>query len=104
MYNNFYNNFKRITKYYEYLIQVTKQHYYVGTINEWVIDNYYLVVENKNFIENKKNYIEVMKKYKNVYLTIKKIIEKNNYKIDTKLLINEINKLQKENKFYFKFK
>ena len=52
----FLNNFESINNYYSYLVDKTKQKEYVGITNEWLIDNFYLLVEHKsNIIHNKKN-------------------------------------------------
>ena len=47
----FKNNFKEINEYYNFLVNKTKKYEYVGIINEWVIDNFYLLVEHKNNIK-----------------------------------------------------
>ena len=36
-----------INDYYNYLVDKTKSLQYVGITNEWLIDNYYLIVEYK---------------------------------------------------------
>ena len=41
----FFNNFGDITEYYNFLVNKTKNHEYVEITNEWLIDNYYLLVE-----------------------------------------------------------
>ena len=51
-YAKFKENCKYIDKYYNNLVLLTKNHTYVGSTNEWIIDNYYLVVENKNSLKN----------------------------------------------------
>lgn len=43
---------KIITKHYNELIKITKQHYFIGITNEWIIDNYYLLVEKENEIKH----------------------------------------------------
>ena len=63
------NNFKIITKYYNELVKITKQHYFIGITNEWIVDNYYLIAEKENnikqFYKNKK---ENQYLYKNINL------------------------------------
>ena len=47
-------DFDNINEYYDLLTYKTKNHEYVGIINEWLIDNFYLLVEHKtNFLEDK---------------------------------------------------
>ena len=47
-YIEFLKNCKIITEHYEYLVNLTKNHIFVGATNEWIIDNFYLIVETKN--------------------------------------------------------
>ena len=54
----FKSNFDDITEYYNFLVSKTKKHEYVDITNEWLIDNYYLLVEHKNNIENNKKEIK----------------------------------------------
>ena len=44
-------NCKYIEEYYEKLVGLTKNHNFVGSTNEWIIDNFYLVVEQRNAIK-----------------------------------------------------
>lgn len=41
----FLNNFENINEYYNFLVDRTKKKEYVGITNEWLIDNFYLLVE-----------------------------------------------------------
>ena len=60
----FLSNFESINNYYSYLVDKTKQKEYVGITNEWLIDNFYLLVEHKsNMIHDKK---EISKRIKNI--------------------------------------
>ena len=57
------NDFKNISRHYEQLVRITKQHYFVGITNEWIVDNYYLLIKNyselKHFLKDpkKNNYL-----------------------------------------------
>ena len=95
--NKFFNEFENITKYYNYLVEKTKNHEYVEITNEWLIDNYYLLVEHKNSIQNLKK--ELNKNYKLIssnYLFLKNIVTSKNYNIDFKYLVDELKYYQKE--------
>ena len=95
--NKFFNEFENITKYYNYLVEKTKNHEYVEITNEWLIDNYYLLVEHKNDILNSKK--ELNKNYKLIssnYLFLKNIVTNKNYNIDFKYLVDELKLYQKE--------
>ena len=59
-------DFKYITKFYNKLVNLTKNHLFIGITNEWIVDNYYILVEKNEVIKSfKKN------KKKRKYLTDK---------------------------------
>ena len=93
----FKSNFEDITEYYNFLVSKTKKHEYVDITNEWLIDNYYLLVEHKNNIENNKK--EIKKNIKEIeknYFFIKNIVHKKNYNVSFRYLVDEMKKQQKE--------
>lgn len=63
IYSRFLDNCSNIERYYESLVELTKNHNYVGSTNEWIIDNYYLVVENKNVIKKIFKEKKILKQY-----------------------------------------
>ena len=87
------NNMKEINKYYNYLLTKTKKHYFVGIVNEWIVDNYYLLVEKeehiKNFLKNKKQ-IKFINKNFDMILMLNTILKECNYKTDEISLTNDI--------------
>lgn len=99
--------YKYVSRYYDYLVRLTKDHQFVGTTNEWIIDNYYSVVETKNMIkefyrkdkDNKKILIENIE----LYNLIKGILEKHYYDLDEKILTKEINRYQNSSGYYFTY-
>ena len=61
-------DFNDINDYYNYLVDETKNKEYVGITNEWLIDNFYIVVEHKtNFIHEKKSIKKRIKMINNIY-------------------------------------
>lgn len=89
-------HYANIDKYYNYLINKTKNHEYVGIVNEWLIDNYYIIIEHKNNISNyKKNSIKKFSIIEEYYYYLKNVISKKNYNIDFKLLTEELKKYEK---------
>ena len=92
----FKSNFEDITEYYNFLVSKTKKHEYVDITNEWLIDNYYLLVEHKNNIENNKKEIKKdIKEIEKNYFFIKNIVHKKNYNVSFKYLVDELKKQQK---------
>ena len=105
MIKKFFNDFEVINKYYNYLVTQTKNKEFVGITNEWLIDNFYLLVEHKtNIVHDKKEIIKREKLIENIYFPLKNIAMSHNYNIDFSILVSELNKYQKENKKYFSYK
>ena len=100
----FFKNFTSITNYYNFLVNKTKNHEYVEITNEWLIDNYYLLVEHKNnILTNKK---EIKKNHKMIqenYYYLKNIVSKKNYNINFKYLVEELKDIQKNNNKIFSY-
>ena len=99
------NNFKHITKYYDFLVEKTKQHKYVDITNEWLIDNYYIIAEHNNVIKDM--YKELKRDYKKIksnYNILSNIVAKYKYNISFNTLVNELKKYQKENTKTFTYK
>ena len=102
---NYLNNFGDITEYYNFLVHKTKEREYVDITNEWLIDNYYILVEHKNTIMNSIKEIKKNIKIINKNITILKgIVSKKNYNIDFKYLVEELRQYQKETKRAFSYK
>ena len=86
-----------ISEYYTYLVDKTKHLEYVGITNEWLIDNYYQIVEQKNnILEDKKTISKSLKDSHNIYSVITKIVEENEYNLNYRNLVKEINTYQKK--------
>ena len=101
---SFFNNFNDITEYYNYLVNKTKNHEYVEITNEWLIDNYYILVEHKNTILNlKKKLKKRSKEIKSNYYFLKNFVAKKNYNITFKYLVEELKQYQKDNKINFTY-
>lgn len=97
-----FNNFREITSYYEYLVEKTKNYEYVSAVDEWVIDNYFLVVEHKNGIMPvRKTIAKKLKKSDKIYYIIKDMATKNNYNISFEQLVIDLNIYQKEHDEFF---
>ena len=101
----FFNDFEVINKYYNYLVTQTKNKEFVGITNEWLIDNFYLLVEHKtNIVHDKKEIKKRLKLIEDIYYPLKNIAMSHNYNIDFNILVNEFNSYQKENKKNLSYK
>ena len=104
MIKKFFNEFNDITDYYNFLVNKTKNHEYVEITNEWIIDNYYLLVEHKNNILNQKKELQKeMKIINDNYYFLKNIVNNKNYNISFKYFVEELKKYQKTNRIVFTY-
>lgn len=102
MIRKFLNDFEEITNYYEFLVDRTRNLEYVGITNEWLLDNYYLLVEHKNRVIREKKALKKKIKYSsNVESALKKIVIRNQYNLDLKKIASQLNLYQKENQYHF---
>ena len=93
-----------INNYYNLLVDMTKKQEYVGITNEWIIDNFYLLVEHKvNIIHDKKIINKRLYNTIDIYYCLKELALHNNFNIDFKMLSSEIKKYQKDNNIYFTY-
>ena len=94
-----------INDYYNYLVDKTKSLQYVGITNEWLIDNYYLIVEYKKSIyDDRRGISKKLSKSNNIYEIILNIVKNNEYNINYKTLVKEINSYQRKQGLYFSYK
>jgi hypothetical protein len=96
--------FRNIANHYNTLINMANNHFFVGITNEWIVDNYYLLVEKKSIIKSfyKNNGInKYAAKNVNLYKVILEILQKYNYKVDDEILIKEFTDFQRNNNFVF---
>lgn len=102
---DFLNTFRGINNYYKFLIKKTKQASFVGITNEWIIDNFYLIVEHKtNIVHNKKDLNKIIKNTDKLYYCLKQIASLNNYNISFKTLVSELKKYQRDNNIVFSYR
>lgn len=105
--NKFHKNTKVLASYYKFLTNLTKDNKYIGTTNEWIIDNYYLIVEQEFFVKRFLVDVEAGKhafnKKVDLYEVMKKILKRNKFKIDIPTLINDLNKYQENYDYNFTY-
>ena len=98
-------SFKSITNYYYFLVDKTKNHEYVEITNEWLIDNYYLLVEHNNSVKNIVKKLSRDNRVVNkMYTIVKNIVNKKNYAISFPYLVEEMKRYQRETKKTFTYK
>lgn len=98
----FLSDYQDIHEYYHFLVEKTKQLEYVGITNEWLIDNYYLLIEHKNYIiEQKSTLSKDLKKSSRIYSLIKKLVDKYEYNLNYKTIVKELNRYQRKQNTFF---
>lgn len=100
----FLDNFENISDFYNYLVDKTRAKEYVGITNEWLIDNFYLLVEHKtNIVHDKKIISKRLRNIDSIYNCIKSIVLENNYNITFDVLVTSLRNYQRQNKIYFSY-
>lgn len=97
-------SFNNIDNHYKRLVEMTNNHLFVGITNEWLLDNYYLIIDQKsrikNFSKDLKG-IQYLEKNINLIKVIEDILIKYNYRVNEKIVISELIEYQKKNSYYF---
>ncbi len=103
----FKKNIKRITNYYKKLIIKTKNNESIGSINEWIVDNFYVISEQINYVLDSYNYREVNKirfqRQQQLYSLIYNTLRINDFQINIGNLYRGLNTYQTETKDYFSY-
>lgn len=99
--------FRNIDRHYKNLVKMSNNKFFVGIINEWIVDNYYILIEQKEvlnkFLKIKKNrkYVENSNK---IYSFLSNFLKEQNYKIDEENLILAISDFQTKNSYNLSYK
>ena len=106
-YKIFKESVKEITQYYMLLVDETKSQRLVGSTNEWVLDNYYMISEqekvlkvdlrSKEFRRLEGRRMHYLKEVAEGYL------QKCHFQIDRGLLFQHLSQIQAERKDYFTY-
>ena len=108
-YQLFRQDIRRITAYYTFLVQETKNNRIVGSTNEWVLDNYYMISEQekvlkvelksigKGAMKISRQRIELLWKQIGAYL------DRNRCFIDKTLMFKYLNQIQLSQKDYLTY-
>lgn len=106
-YKEFVFNIQKITKYYEILVEETKNNKTVGSTNEWILDNFYVISEQEKSIKYElcaKDIVRIkVKRKKQLYDLLYADLTKLNFHIDLDILFNAINAYQEQHDDYFSY-
>ncbi len=102
----FVNSNKIIFNYYKKVVKLTKANINVGSTNEWLIDNYYIIDSQKKSLMYylKSKSFRKIKKRREIYNLIYSILENKNFQLNYKYLFDTLNKYQEETNHYFSYK
>ena len=108
-YNIFKQSVKEITHYYMLLVEETRSQRLVGSTNEWVLDNYYMISEQEKVLRNElrgmergewhveKGRVEVLWKLLQGYL------KRSHHQVDKALLFRYLSQVQVSQKDYLTY-
>ena len=106
-YKSFKKNIAIITDYYMLLVEETKSQRLVGSTNEWVLDNYYMISEQEKILKVdilSKNFRQIDKKNLNdMSQLLRGFIKKYHYQIDKSLLFRYLSQMQVTHKYYLSY-
>ncbi|MBR4511446.1 MAG: hypothetical protein IKO59_01470 [Bacteroidales bacterium] len=108
-YNNFRQDISRITAYYTFLVQETKNNRIVGSTNEWVLDNYYMISEQEKVLKVElksigKGSMKIgRQRIELLWKQIEAYLDRDRCCIDKNLMFKYLNEIQLEQKDYFSY-
>ena len=106
-YSVFKDSVKTITEYYMLLVDETKSQRLVGSTNEWVLDNYYMISEQEKVLKVdllsktfRKLEGERMKQLESI---LREFLSKSHYQIDKNMFFHFLQQVQEERQDYFSY-
>ena len=106
-YKIFKESLKTITDYYLKLVEETKSQRLVGSTNEWILDNYYMISEQEKVLKIdlqsksfKKLEGERMKQLESI---LREYLTRSHFQVDKGLLFNYLHQVQENRKDYFSY-
>ena len=96
----FRQDIRQITRYYKKLVSKTKSKEIIGSINEWLVDNYYIIGEQEKYIKNDYNAENTRhikeKRKRELYQLIYNCLNESGFKLDFAALFKKLNNHQKQ--------
>lgn len=107
MYKYFKDSLKEITRYYSLLVEETRSQRIVGSTNEWVLDNYYMISEQEKVLRadlRSKEFRNVgMQRLEAISQLLKRYLQKCHFQIDKTLLLRFLSQVQLKQKDYLTY-
>lgn len=106
-YNAFKESVKHITRYYLLLVEETKSQRLVGSTNEWVLDNFYMISEQEKVLKvdlQSKAFRRIdAQRLRQIRQLLQSSFKKSHYQIDKSLLFRFITQMQTNHKDYLSY-
>ena len=107
IHKEFVLNVRKITNYYETLVEETKNKKTVGSTNEWILDNFYVISEQEKIIKYELQAKDILriksKRKKQLYDLLYTEFKKLNFHFDFDILFYNLNSYQEEHDDYFSY-
>lgn len=109
VYNIFKQSVKGITHYYMLLVEETKSERLVGSTNEWVLDNYYMISEQEKVLKEELKGIQSTKfgvrreRVELLWKMLEGYLKKSHYQIDKALFFRYLSQIQVTQKDYMSY-
>ncbi len=109
VYNIFKQSVKDITKYYMLLVEETRSERLVGSTNEWVLDNYYMISEQEKVLKNELRGVErgkwkvEGKRVEMLWGLLEGYLKKCHHQIDKALMFRYLAQVQQRQKDYLAY-
>ena len=108
-YNLFKTSIKDITQYYMLLVEETKRARLVGSTNEWILDNYYMISEQEKVLREELRAVEHGKwrlqpaREEEIRSLMENYLRKSHYVVDKALLFRYLTQVQQRQKDYLSY-
>ena len=109
VYKIFRLSVKEITSYYMLLVEETRSERLVGSTNEWVLDNYYMISEQEKVLKNELKGLErgewkvEGKRIEVIWNLLEGYLKKCHHQIDKALLFRYLSQVQQRGKDYLSY-
>ena len=104
----FNKNIEEITDYYKKLIYKTKRHQNVGSSNEWIVDNYYVISEQEKYIKQEYKFKELKKiskkRKEKIYNIVYRYLKESDFNLSISNMVEKLNKYQITKRDYFSYR
>ena len=110
LYKTFKNSVAAVTRYYSTLVDETRRQRLVGSTNEWVLDNYYMISEQEKLmaaelrgVESGKWKVESGKRVEVLWRLLEGFVERSHCQVDKVLLFRYLRQVQQREKDYLSY-